>query len=271
MVNPENIPQETEEEKVRRLAREKSKGLYESGSYGTDVLNELEKWDLSSPYKNQQVIAEVLERQNFRLSQSKNAAKVLIKRAEGQKVEQKELESAKKEIDRLRKRTDRVVDSMPREFGPIDPVDYDRYQLREWDELRLLGGAFDNNLGRVLDQSLTMKSGVPSNLERTVRNIHLIDSKAVREEGKYQAALIKDTYGNPFDGELIMVMKEWLTPDVLGLAKAMVSDDNFEGMPQLGDALEEAGCTEQKILNHCRQVDAHCRNCWVLDLILGKK
>jgi hypothetical protein len=36
------------------------------------------------------------------------------------------------------------------------------------------------------------------------------------------------------------------------------------------DALEEAGCTNADILNHCRQPGEHVRGCWVVDLILGK-
>jgi hypothetical protein len=38
----------------------------------------------------------------------------------------------------------------------------------------------------------------------------------------------------------------------------------------LWDALEEAGCTNADILNHCRQPGEHVRGCWVVDLVLGK-
>jgi hypothetical protein len=38
----------------------------------------------------------------------------------------------------------------------------------------------------------------------------------------------------------------------------------------LADALEEAGCTNTDILNHCRQPGEHVRDCWVIDLLLGK-
>jgi hypothetical protein len=38
----------------------------------------------------------------------------------------------------------------------------------------------------------------------------------------------------------------------------------------LADALEEAGCTDLDILNHCRQPGVHVRGCWVVDLLLGK-
>jgi hypothetical protein len=41
-------------------------------------------------------------------------------------------------------------------------------------------------------------------------------------------------------------------------------------MPEAADALEEAGCTDASILDHCRQPGEHVRGCWVLDLILSK-
>jgi hypothetical protein len=42
-------------------------------------------------------------------------------------------------------------------------------------------------------------------------------------------------------------------------------------MPILADALEEAGCTDAVILNHCRQPGEHFLGCWIVDSILGKR
>ena len=39
----------------------------------------------------------------------------------------------------------------------------------------------------------------------------------------------------------------------------------------LGDALEEAGCTDTDILAHCRQAGEHVRGCWLVDQILKKE
>jgi len=39
----------------------------------------------------------------------------------------------------------------------------------------------------------------------------------------------------------------------------------------LADALEEAGCTSQKMLAHCRGQEPHMLGCWVVDLLLGKR
>jgi hypothetical protein len=54
------------------------------------------------------------------------------------------------------------------------------------------------------------------------------------------------------------------------LTAAIYDDGAFDRMPILADALEDAGCTSQDILNHCRQPGEHCRGCWVVDLLLGR-
>jgi hypothetical protein len=41
-------------------------------------------------------------------------------------------------------------------------------------------------------------------------------------------------------------------------------------MPILADALEDAECDNNDILNHCRLPGEHVRGCWVVDLVLGK-
>jgi hypothetical protein len=42
-------------------------------------------------------------------------------------------------------------------------------------------------------------------------------------------------------------------------------------MPILADALEDAGCTNQDILAHCRAGGEHVRGCWVVDLLTGRE
>jgi len=51
----------------------------------------------------------------------------------------------------------------------------------------------------------------------------------------------------------------------------MYDERQFDGMPVLADALEEAGCTTAEILHLCRQPGEHVRGCWIVDLILGKQ
>jgi hypothetical protein len=42
-------------------------------------------------------------------------------------------------------------------------------------------------------------------------------------------------------------------------------------MPEVADALAEAGSSNQDILSHCRGPGPHVRGCWVVDLVLGKE
>jgi hypothetical protein len=44
----------------------------------------------------------------------------------------------------------------------------------------------------------------------------------------------------------------------------------FDRMPILADAIQDAGCDNEDILNHCRQPGDHVRGCWCVDLVLGK-
>jgi hypothetical protein len=62
-----------------------------------------------------------------------------------------------------------------------------------------------------------------------------------------------------------------VTPTVTLLALAMYERGNFGAMPILADALEEAGCADAEVLNHCRTPGVHARGCWVIDNILGRK
>jgi hypothetical protein len=66
----------------------------------------------------------------------------------------------------------------------------------------------------------------------------------------------------------------WLTwngSTVPKISQGIHDEQAFDRMPILADALQDAGCTEQTILDHCRQPGEHVRGCWVVDLILSKE
>lgn len=91
------------------------------------------------------------------------------------------------------------------------------------------------------------------------------------EEENYEslASLIREVFGNPFRS--VSLNPAWLTPDVLSLARGIYEERTFDRMPILADALQDAGCTNDDILNHCREENhTHVRGCWVVDLLLGK-
>jgi hypothetical protein len=83
-----------------------------------------------------------------------------------------------------------------------------------------------------------------------------------------QCRMVRDIFGNPF--RLIAIDPSWRTPQVVALAQAMYEDRRFEDMPFLADAWEEAGCSIEELLCHCREPGLHVRGCWVVDLALGR-
>ena len=56
--------------------------------------------------------------------------------------------------------------------------------------------------------------------------------------------------------------------DVQAVARAIYDERRFGDLPILGDVLEEAGCTDGNLLNHCRSGAEHSRNCSVLQVVL---
>ncbi len=86
------------------------------------------------------------------------------------------------------------------------------------------------------------------------------------------ASLLRDIYGNPFCP--ITINPAWLAwnnSTVPKIAQTIYDERVFDRMPILADALEEAGCTDADILNHCRKPGEHVRGCWVVDLLLDKE
>jgi hypothetical protein len=90
-------------------------------------------------------------------------------------------------------------------------------------------------------------------------------------EAREQADLLRHVVGNPFRTPTLA--PGWLYGNggsVLKLAHSIYNDGSFNRMPILADALEEAGCADAAVLEHCRHPGAHMRGCWALDLLLRK-
>jgi elongation factor G-like protein len=93
---------------------------------------------------------------------------------------------------------------------------------------------------------------------------------ARREELRRQADLLRDIFGNPFRPVPVdLAWLEWRGGLVTQIARSIYDERRFNDLPILADALEEAGCTEASILDHCRRRSAHAPGCWVLDGLLG--
>lgn len=114
-------------------------------------------------------------------------------------------------------------------------------------------------VGRLMQRDAKMNDDDQSSAWRRGREI----------EASRQAHLFRDIFNNP----LRPLSREslLLTPAVISLAESIYDERAFNRMPELADALEQAGCTDADVLEHCRGPGPHVRGCWVVDLLLGKK
>jgi hypothetical protein len=63
----------------------------------------------------------------------------------------------------------------------------------------------------------------------------------------------------------------WVSDDVARLATVVYDSCDFSRLPELADALEDAGCADADLLAHCRGRGPHVRGCWAVDLVFGKQ
>ena len=85
-----------------------------------------------------------------------------------------------------------------------------------------------------------------------------------------EQALFGDLVGNPLRPPVLDPL--WLTCNdylVPRLAGQLHDERRWDEMPVLGDALEDAGCDDDTILDHCHGPGPHTRGCWLLDLLTG--
>jgi hypothetical protein len=103
----------------------------------------------------------------------------------------------------------------------------------------------------------------------TARQPHARLGAKIARTLRAQSHLLRDIFGNPY--RAVKVQPAWLTSDVVALARGIYEEKAFDRMPILADALQDAGCANEDVLAHCRDVSAtHVRGCWVVDLLLGK-
>jgi hypothetical protein len=91
------------------------------------------------------------------------------------------------------------------------------------------------------------------------------------DEDAQQCRLVRCLFGNPFRPVVPdPVWLRWNDGIIPRLAQGIYHERAFDRLPILADALEEAGCTNPEMLDHCRQPGTHARGCWVVDALLGR-
>jgi hypothetical protein len=99
---------------------------------------------------------------------------------------------------------------------------------------------------------------------------------AGRTERGDQMRLLRDILGNPFRS--VVLDPVWQSRTVVSLAQAAYQDRllssghlDADRLAVLADALEDAGCAEQAVLDHLRGPGPHVRGCWPVDLVLARE
>jgi hypothetical protein len=142
------------------------------------------------------------------------------------------------------------------------------------------GRATDDDMWRVRDEAFeAVRDDIFCSLRFMAADITLLSGLAkiadacLQDLRKYPAsdapAVLLEVFGNPF--RPVTVNPAWRTLNVTALAQSIYDNRTFDRLPILADALEDAGCDNADILNHCRQPGEHVRGCWVVDLVLGKE
>jgi hypothetical protein len=103
----------------------------------------------------------------------------------------------------------------------------------------------------------------------------LIACAAADRPESWPGVLLRDIFFSPFRPPAVVAedVIAWNEGCVVKLATGIYEDRDFsqERMGVLADALEEAGVTDDEVLGHLRGAGAHCRGCWVIDLLTGRE
>ena len=92
------------------------------------------------------------------------------------------------------------------------------------------------------------------------------------------AGLIREIFADPFRPDTLdPAWLTWQEGTIPKLAQALYEEGRLPSgcldtgrLAVLADALEDAGCVDAEILEHCRGPGPHFRGCWPLDLVLGR-
>jgi hypothetical protein len=141
-----------------------------------------------------------------------------------------------------------------------------------WAASRRITGSLQNVCEAVGDATAPVAAGTAKAAGANQLAAWNADWSARRRDYVY---FLRDIFGNPF--RAVPVEPAWLawSGGIVGkMARSIYDERRFGDLPVLADALEEAGCTDREILEHCRSAGGtrgqeHVRGCWVLDRLLG--
>lgn len=147
-----------------------------------------------------------------------------------------------------------------------EPPGYDWVTACRW-----AAGPLDGEGDATARVAHTAASGHVELLFRHVSLIGQVEAqrRAGAAESAAQAEFVRDVFSNPF--RPVAFSHEWRSSTTVALARTMYEAREFSAMPILADALQDAGCDSDDVLNHCRGSRPHVKGCWVCDLVMVKE
>jgi hypothetical protein len=132
---------------------------------------------------------------------------------------------------------------------------------------------FNNMAGRVYEQKTghaILEEPVPPNYFDRLGRVRLKGSRIKSERifRRRWPVLWRLLTDRPDIDPAWLVWRDGL---VRSMAQTIEKERRWCDLPVLADALEEAGCTEPLILDHCRASTRHARTCWVINFLLGRE
>jgi hypothetical protein len=109
----------------------------------------------------------------------------------------------------------------------------------------------------------------PPGRTSAIRDWHTTWNQTYHAARATQAAFVRDIFPPPAYAPRID--RDWLTSTVVALARQMDESGDFSATPILADALQDAGCDDETVLQCCRVPgNVHVRGNWVVDVVLGR-
>ena len=171
------------------------------------------------------------------------------------------------ELDEVVDWAEEAVDQQPRTEAPASVRETVTWAISEMCEsLNRLGDAAEYSIATAIYDPYAGQQVTNSIL--AAHEIADVNSTPM-EEAQVHCTFLRDIFGNPF--RPVTFNPNWLTSDVTAMARGMYETRDFAAMPILADALQDAGCENADVLEHCRGPGPHVRGCWVVDLVLGKE
>ncbi len=143
---------------------------------------------------------------------------------------------------------------------------------RPWRDMRVIQGVTRAAWSTLLGQRYGTYSA-RSTARETAAVASLRGRAWPTESRNWQCNLLRDIFGNPFQPTpaFDLTRPGTSTATSARLARAIYDRNDFDDLPILADALEDAGCEDGPLLTHCRSGGQHVRGCWAVDLLLGKQ